>query len=62
MDVPHYWTADQVGRMLEALGDQGHHPARTGALIMWSTGLRVGGPSSSNGATCIGGRLPRPCR
>ena len=41
MDVPHYWTADLVGRLLDALGDQGHHPARTAALIMWRTGLRV---------------------
>lgn len=41
MDVPHYFTADQIGRLLDALGDQGHHPSRPAALIMWRTGLRV---------------------
>ena len=41
MDVPHYWTADQVQRLLDALASRNHHQARTAALIMWRTGLRV---------------------
>ena len=41
MDVPHYWTADQVGRLLDALADHKRHQARVLALIMWRTGLRV---------------------
>ena len=42
MDVPHYWTADQIGRLLDALASNHRHQARTAALIMWRTGLRVG--------------------
>ena len=41
MEVPHYWTADQVGRLLDALAAHNRHQARTAALIMWRTGLRV---------------------
>ena len=41
MDVPHYWTADQVQRLLDALAAHRRHQARTAALIMWRTGLRV---------------------
>ena len=41
MDVPHYWTADQVKRLLDALASHNRHQARTAALIMWRTGLRV---------------------
>ena len=41
MDVPHYWTADQVQRLLDSLAADNHHQARTAALIMWRTGLRI---------------------
>ena len=41
MDVPHYWMADQVRRLLDALAAHNRHQARTAALIMWRTGLRV---------------------
>ena len=41
MDVPHYFTADQVQRLLDALASHNRHQARTAALIMWRTGLRV---------------------
>ena len=41
MDVPHYWTAGQVKRLLDALAAHNRHQARTAALIMWRTGLRV---------------------
>ena len=41
MNVPHYWTADQVKRLLDALASHNRHRARTAALIMWRTGLRV---------------------
>ena len=41
MDVPHYWTADQVQRLLDALATNNRHQARTAALIMWRTGLRI---------------------
>ena len=41
MDVPHYWTADQVQRLLDALASHNRHQARTAAFIMWRTGLRV---------------------
>ena len=41
MEVPHYWTADQVQRLLDALASHNRHQARTAALIMWRTGLRV---------------------
>ena len=41
MDVPHYWTADQVQRLLDALATHNRHQVRTAALIMWRTGLRV---------------------
>ena len=41
MDVPHYWTADQVQRLLDALAVRNRHRARSAALIMWRTGLRV---------------------
>ena len=41
MAVPHYWTAAQVQQLLGSLGELNHHQARTAALIMWRTGLRV---------------------
>ena len=41
MDVPHYFTADQVQRLLDELAAGNRHQARTAALIMWRTGLRV---------------------
>ena len=41
MDVPHYWTAKQVQRLLHQLAEQARYPPRTAALIMWRTGLRV---------------------
>ena len=41
MDVPHYWSADQVQRLLDALATNNRHQARTAALIMWRTGLRI---------------------
>ena len=41
MEVPHYWTGDQVQRLLDALASHNWHQARTAALIMWRTGLRV---------------------
>ena len=41
MEVPHYWTAEQVHRLLDALASNNRHQARTAALIMWRTGLRV---------------------
>ena len=36
-----YWTAEQVGRLLDALAAPNRHQARTAALIMWRSGLRV---------------------
>ena len=41
MDVPHYWTADQVQRLLDALTAHNRYQARTAALIMWRAGLRI---------------------
>ena len=41
MDVPHYWTVDQVGRLLGALAVHNRLQARALALIMWRTGLRI---------------------
>ena len=41
MDVPHYWTADQIQRFLDALAAHNCHQARTAALIMWRADLRV---------------------
>ena len=41
MDVPHYWTADHVKRLLDALASHYQHQAHAAALIMWRTGLRV---------------------
>ena len=41
MDVPHYWTADQVQRLLDSLAAHNRHRARSAALIMWRTGLRI---------------------
>ena len=41
MDVPHYWTADQVQRLLDSLAGHNRHKARSAALVMWRTGLRV---------------------
>ena len=41
MDVPHYWTAEQVGRLLDRLADHKRHQARALALIMWRTALRI---------------------
>ena len=33
MDVPHYWTADQVQRLLDSLAAHNRHRARSAALI-----------------------------
>ena len=41
MDVLHYWTADQVQRLLDALATHNRYQARTAVLIMWRTGLRI---------------------
>ena len=41
MGVPHYWKVEQVGRLLDALAAHNRHQARTLALIMWRTGLRI---------------------
>ena len=41
MEVPHYWKVDQVQRLLDALAGHNRHQARTAALIMWRSGLRV---------------------
>ena len=41
MDVPHYWTVEQVHRLLDALASHDRHQARTLSLIMWRTGLRI---------------------
>ena len=41
MDVPHYWTVDQVGRLLGALAARNRLQARALALIMWRTGLWI---------------------
>ena len=41
MDVPHYWTAEQVQRLLAQLADDNNHQARIACLIMWRTGLRI---------------------
>ena len=41
MDGPHYWTVEQVARLLDALAANRRHQARTLALIMWRTGLRI---------------------
>ena len=39
---PHYWTPEQVQRLLHALADQNMREARIASLIMWRTGLRIG--------------------
>ena len=41
MDVPHYWTADQVQRLLDSLASRKRNESRTAALIMCRTGLRI---------------------
>ena len=41
MDVAHYWTVDQVGRLLGVLAVHNRLQARALALIMWRTGLRI---------------------
>ena len=41
MDVPHYWTAEQVRRLLDALEGSNRDRARIAALIMWRAGLRI---------------------
>ena len=41
MDVPHYWTAEQVQRLLAQLADENNHQARIACLIMWRAGLRI---------------------
>ena len=41
MDVPHYWTADQVKRFWTCWRPTTGTRPRTAALIMWRTGLRV---------------------
>ena len=40
--IPHYWTPQQVQRLLDALGGQGKAETRTLCLTLWRTGLRVG--------------------
>ena len=39
---PHYWTPEQIQRLLHALADQDRREARIASLIMWRTGLRIG--------------------
>ena len=39
--IPHYWTPEQVRRLLDALATQELRQARTASLIMWRTGLRI---------------------
>ena len=39
---PHYWTPEQVQRLLHTLADQNKHEALIASLIMWRTGLRIG--------------------
>ena len=41
MDVPHYWRADQIDRLLDALADGDRPQARLACLIMWRAGLRI---------------------
>ena len=41
MDVPHYWNPDQISRLLDALAAHNRYRARTAALIMWRSGLRI---------------------
>ena len=41
MDVLHYWTSDQVSRLLDALASHSRHQPRTAPLIMWRSGLRT---------------------
>ena len=41
MEVPHYWRSEQVQRLLDSLASHHRYQARTAALIMWRTGLRV---------------------
>ena len=41
MDVPHYFTQDRVGRLLDASASHNRHQARGAELITWRTGLRV---------------------
>ena len=40
--IPHYWTPEQVMRLLDTLATHDKREARTAALIMWRTGLRIG--------------------
>ena len=42
MDVPHYWTADQV-QLLAVLAEKNRHQARTAAWRTFRSGDRVGG-------------------
>ena len=41
MEVPHYWKAEQVQRLLDSLAAHNRDQARTAVLIMWRSGLRV---------------------
>ncbi len=41
MNIPHYWTTQQVERLLDSLADLALRRARVAELIMWRTGLRV---------------------
>ena len=41
MNVPHYWKAEQVQRLLDSLAAHNRHQARTAVLVMWRSGLRV---------------------
>ena len=40
--IPHYWTPEQVRRLLDALASLELRRARTATLIMWRSGLRIG--------------------
>ena len=42
MIIPHYWNPQQIDRLLDSLAALGLRRARTAALIMWRSGLRVG--------------------
>ena len=42
MDVPHYWTADQVQLLLAVLAEKNRHQARTAAWRTFRSGGRVG--------------------
>ena len=37
----HYWDADQIDRLLDALAGRRRQKARMAALVIWRTGLRI---------------------